>query len=174
MTNEGGKFYALMEGQSKTIIGQISNLGDAIDMMFNEIGQANEGIISDAISGASYLVENYEKVLSILKVLVSVCLYRWSRRVGTLITFGCLASLFHATLHDSLTLGLSWRRILLPKDCRFCLLRQIQTLKENYIGQKKRRVQAFHIQLLQFGYCLFIEIVTDKLLVLYPVLFISI
>lgn len=71
MTNEGGKFYALMEGQSKTIIGQISNLGDAIDMMFNEIGQANEGIISDAISGASYLVENYEKVLSILKVLVA-------------------------------------------------------------------------------------------------------
>ena len=60
-----------MEGQSKTIIGQISNLGDAIDMMFNEIGQANEGIISDAISGASYLVENYEKVLSILKVLVA-------------------------------------------------------------------------------------------------------
>lgn len=40
-------------------------------MMFNEIGQANEGIISDAISGASYLVENYEKVLSILKVLVA-------------------------------------------------------------------------------------------------------
>ena len=39
MTNEGGKFYALMEGQSKTIIGQISNLGDAIDMMFNEIGR---------------------------------------------------------------------------------------------------------------------------------------
>ncbi|WP_278960951.1 tape measure protein [Parabacteroides johnsonii] len=71
MTNEGGKFYALMEGQSKTIIGQISNLSDAIDMMFNEIGQANEGIISDAISGASYLVENYEKVLSILKVLVA-------------------------------------------------------------------------------------------------------
>lgn len=71
MTNEGGKFYALMEGQSKTIIGQISNLGDAIDMMFNEIGQANEGINSDAISGASYLVENYEKVLSILKVLVA-------------------------------------------------------------------------------------------------------
>lgn len=71
MTNEGGKFYALMEGQSKTIIGQISNLGDAIDMMFNEIGQANEGIISDAISGASYLVENYEKILKILKVLIA-------------------------------------------------------------------------------------------------------
>ena len=71
MTNEGGKFYNLMEEQSKTITGQISNLGDAIDTMFNNIGKANQGTISNVISGATYLVENYEKVLSILKVLVA-------------------------------------------------------------------------------------------------------
>ena len=71
MTNEGGKFYNLMENQSKTITGQISNLGDALDMMFNNIGQANEGIISDVISGATYIVENYEKVLNILKILIA-------------------------------------------------------------------------------------------------------
>lgn len=71
MTNEGGKFYNLMENQSKTITGQISNLGDALDMMFNNIGQANEGIISDVISGATYIVENYEKILDILKILIA-------------------------------------------------------------------------------------------------------
>ncbi|HJF70900.1 MAG TPA: tape measure protein [Butyricimonas virosa] len=71
MTNEGGKFYNLMENQSKTITGQISNLSDALDMMFNNIGQANEGIISDVISGAAYIVENYQSVINILKVLVA-------------------------------------------------------------------------------------------------------
>ena len=71
MTNEGGKFYNLMENQSKTITGQISNLGDALDMMFNNIGQANEGIISDVISGATYIVDNYEKILDILKILIA-------------------------------------------------------------------------------------------------------
>jgi tape measure domain-containing protein len=62
LTNEGGVFYNLMQEQSKTITGQISNIEDAISTMFNEIGKANEGIINDALSGVSYLIENYEKV----------------------------------------------------------------------------------------------------------------
>lgn len=62
LTNEGGMFYNLMQEQSKTITGQISNIEDAISTMFNEIGKANEGIINDALSGVSYLIENYEKV----------------------------------------------------------------------------------------------------------------
>lgn len=62
LTNEGGKFGGLMEAQSKTIAGQISNIEDAIETMFNDIGKANEGVINEALSGVSYLVENYEKV----------------------------------------------------------------------------------------------------------------
>lgn len=62
LTNEGGKFGGLMEAQSKTIAGQISNIEDSIETMFNEIGKANEGVINEALSGVSYLVENYEKV----------------------------------------------------------------------------------------------------------------
>lgn len=62
LTNEGGMFYNLMEEQSKTILGQISNIGDSISMMFNEIGQQSEGIINTSLSAVSYLVENYEQV----------------------------------------------------------------------------------------------------------------
>lgn len=62
LTNEGGKFGGLMEAQSKTIAGQISNIEDSIETMFNDIGKANEGVINEALSGVSYLVENYEKV----------------------------------------------------------------------------------------------------------------
>lgn len=71
LTKSGGMFYDLMKDQSKTITGQISNLGDAIDTMFNKIGQSQEGVISDAISGASYMVENYEEVGRIVTELVA-------------------------------------------------------------------------------------------------------
>ncbi|EJX05264.1 protein containing Tape measure domain protein [gut metagenome] len=62
MTSEGGKFGGLMEEQSKTIAGQISNLGDAFTGMFNKIGQQNEGLISSLLKGTSWLVEHYEEV----------------------------------------------------------------------------------------------------------------
>lgn len=70
LTNEGGKFGGLMEAQSKTITGQISNIKDSFFIMLNDIGKANEGIINDALSGVSYLIENYEKVGKILIELV--------------------------------------------------------------------------------------------------------
>ena len=62
MTAEGSKFGGLMDAQSKTITGQISNIEDSIDMMFNSIGQKSEGVINEALSGVSYLVENWESV----------------------------------------------------------------------------------------------------------------
>lgn len=62
MTNEGGKFYNLMEKQSSSLTGQISNLEDAWDMMLNEIGTKTQGLASGAIQSASTLIENYEKV----------------------------------------------------------------------------------------------------------------
>lgn len=71
MTDAGGQFHNLMEAQSKTINGQISNLQDNISMMMNEIGEANEGIINNAIASAAYLVEHYEAIADILKVLIA-------------------------------------------------------------------------------------------------------
>lgn len=71
MTNEGGKFYNLMQEQSKTITGLISNLGDALDMMFNDIGKSQEGVIAGVLQGAISLVENYQKVLDVLIPLVA-------------------------------------------------------------------------------------------------------
>ena len=70
MTNEGGKFYNLMQEQSKTITGLISNLGDALDMMFNDLGKSQEGIITSVLQGTISLVENYQKVLDIVTQLV--------------------------------------------------------------------------------------------------------
>ena len=72
MSSEGGKFAGLMEAQSKTINGQISNIEDAIDTMFNEIGQKSEGIINGTLSVVSSLVENYETVGKVIMSLVGI------------------------------------------------------------------------------------------------------
>lgn len=71
LTNEGGMFGGLMDKQSQTISGQIANIEDAFDMMFNEIGQNNEGMINSALSGVSTLVENYGTVAEALGTLVA-------------------------------------------------------------------------------------------------------
>lgn len=62
MASDGGKFAGLMNAQSKTISGQISNIEDSISMMFNEIGKSSEGVINLGLSGVSKLIENYESV----------------------------------------------------------------------------------------------------------------
>lgn len=72
MSSEGGKFGGLMEAQSKTITGQISNIEDAIDVMFNNIGKQSEGIINGTLSVVSSLVENYEKVGKIIASTIAV------------------------------------------------------------------------------------------------------
>lgn len=72
MTNEGGQFFNLMDKQSQTIAGQISNLEDAIYQMFNKIGESQQETISKGISFASMLVENYEKVIGVISHLIIV------------------------------------------------------------------------------------------------------
>lgn len=71
MTNEGGLFFNLMAEQSKSLGGQISNLGDSFDQMLNEIGKATEGIASGAISSVAFLVENYQTLGKIIAGLIA-------------------------------------------------------------------------------------------------------
>lgn len=71
LTGKGSKFGGLMQEQSKTIAGQISNLQDSIEMMFNEIGKSTEGVMNTALNMASKLVENYERVGRIIAELVA-------------------------------------------------------------------------------------------------------
>ena len=70
MTDEGGQFYNLMEKQSQTLSGQISNLGDAWDSMLNSIGENTQGLSSKTISMATVVVEHYEEIGRILIGLI--------------------------------------------------------------------------------------------------------
>lgn len=71
LTNEGSMFGGLMAAQSQSIIGQISNIEDAIDTMFNEIGKQNEGVINDALGLVSTLIENWETVGKVLLTVIA-------------------------------------------------------------------------------------------------------
>lgn len=70
MTDEGGQFYNLMQKQSETLSGQISNLGDAWDGMLNSIGEDTQSLSSKTISMATIAVEHYEEIGRILIGLI--------------------------------------------------------------------------------------------------------
>lgn len=121
MAGEGGKFYNLMEKQNASVTGQISNLQDKIEVMLNSIGKSNEGLIYGGISGLSSLVENYQQVLDILKVIVAtygaykaasivVTLLREAEAAGTLaaaLRRTALAQMFLNTAQKASPVGLA-------------------------------------------------------------------
>jgi len=71
MTSAGGIFEGLTEKTSKSLTGLLSNFQDAIDRAFNGIGKSQEGLIASTIIGATEVVNNYEDILDILKVIVA-------------------------------------------------------------------------------------------------------
>ena len=71
MSADGGKFANLMDKQSQTIVGKISNIGDAIDMAMNNFGESNSGIINGALDGVSAVVSNYKEIGTVILELVA-------------------------------------------------------------------------------------------------------
>lgn len=71
LTSEGSKFGGLMEKQSKSITGQISNIEDSIEQMYNEIGKKTEGVISDALTGVSSIIDHWQEIGKVLLVVIS-------------------------------------------------------------------------------------------------------
>ena len=70
-TSEGGKFNGMLEKQSKTLKGQMSNLKGAYEDMLNTIGEQSEGVLVKGIDIMSSLVKNYEKVGQVLLGLIA-------------------------------------------------------------------------------------------------------
>ena len=89
MSSEGGKFYNLMEKQSASLTGQITNLSDAWDVARNNIGKSMEGIAGDAISMTTSIVENLEPILHTVRAIaIAYGSYRAALVLNTLATKG--------------------------------------------------------------------------------------
>ena len=72
LTGEGSKFGGLMDKQSKTIKGQLSNIEDAWEQMVNEIGKSQEGNISGALDITGKLIENWRTVGKVVLSVVAI------------------------------------------------------------------------------------------------------
>lgn len=72
MTNEGGQFFNLMEKQSKTLAGQLSNLDDAFSTMLSDIGQKIEPALAGGLSLVSSAIKNYETIGKVIANLVTI------------------------------------------------------------------------------------------------------
>ena len=62
MTSAGGMFYQMQEMQAQTLAGKISNLKDAYEVMFAEIGGKSEGVLKNSVDLLRRLMQNYEEV----------------------------------------------------------------------------------------------------------------
>ena len=72
LTGEGSKFGGLMDKQSKTIKGQLSNIEDAWEQMQNEIGKSQEGNISGALDITGKLIENWRRIGKVVLSVVAI------------------------------------------------------------------------------------------------------
>lgn len=59
ITSAGGIFYNMQEIQAETLAGLISNLKDNFDVMFNEIGKANDGVLKGFINILNTIVAQW-------------------------------------------------------------------------------------------------------------------
>lgn len=71
LTNEGGKFGGLMEKQSHSITGQISNIQDSIEMAINDLGTQTEGLMNDALDITSKVIDHWKEIGEVILAAAS-------------------------------------------------------------------------------------------------------
>ena len=82
--SEGGQFNGMLEAQSKTMKGALSNLEGAWQYMLNDIGETQEGFIVDSIDAAQKLIANYKQVgMVIMGLITTYGTYRAAVMVAT-------------------------------------------------------------------------------------------
>lgn len=62
LTDEGGIFYNMQEIQSETLKGKWLNLRDALDLMYNDMGKGNDGVLKNSIDTVKSMILNWENL----------------------------------------------------------------------------------------------------------------
>ena len=84
MTSAGGMFYQMQEVQAQTLAGKISNLRDAYEVMFAEIGGKNERVLKGMVDWVRRLIQNYDDVgREIVALIGTYGLYRAALTAAT-------------------------------------------------------------------------------------------
>lgn len=78
ITSAGGIFYNMQEVQAETLAGMMSNLRDTFDLMFNEIGKANDGLLKTFVTLLKDIVNNWERIGQIVIPIIGTLVGRFA------------------------------------------------------------------------------------------------
>lgn len=70
MTDEGGKFFEFQAKQAETLKVQMANLNLAWNNMLNDMGKANQGLLTLPVSGLKALLQNWQSIDRVLKSMI--------------------------------------------------------------------------------------------------------
>ena len=77
MTDEGGKFFDFQAKQAETLRVQLANLTLAWNNMLNEVGAANQGLLTAPIEGLKALFANWREISHVItEVVVAMGIYK--------------------------------------------------------------------------------------------------
>lgn len=77
MTDEGGKFFDFQAKQAETLRVQLANLTLAWNNMLNEVGEANQGLLTAPIEGLKALFANWREISHVItEVVVALGIYK--------------------------------------------------------------------------------------------------
>jgi len=82
MTDAGGMFFNLQEKLADSVAAKWKNLQDAIDVMFNSIGQENEGFLKGMAEGLTAMTENWRQLLDLITATGAALVVMKSLSVG--------------------------------------------------------------------------------------------
>lgn len=71
VTSAGGMFYDMQKKQSESLWGQMQRIQDAYDLMLNEIGQANEGVLKSALTTIRNLINHWRDLKPVIVATVA-------------------------------------------------------------------------------------------------------
>ena len=69
-TDKGGMFFDYQAKQAETLKGQLSNLTDAWNLMLNQMGEENQGVLTGTVSVTRKLLANWREIKTILTGLI--------------------------------------------------------------------------------------------------------
>ena len=75
ITSEGGTFYQMQEKQSETLKGMMLNLKDSYELMLNDIGKSNEGVLKGFVSFMRVFVDGWREAAVVIKTAGTAMLF---------------------------------------------------------------------------------------------------
>lgn len=87
MTGEGGQFYKMQEQQAETLRGMTMNLKDSIMLMYNDIGEATDGVLKKTLTFFKFMVDNWRSYAKIVTIVVGALAgYKAAMIAGRIVT----------------------------------------------------------------------------------------